>query len=374
MPQVQPPRSSSSTDTGLMFNCFCKWSELKPPNSIPLGNQACFHHTGPKRVRETVTSTMQGTTQYNATLMPLRGFKMTSARFDMLQENCFNRTFVFKSINFFSTHKQESDKEIKLYRRKNKTKQNLHRNVSVLCFRVSEKSDIMGDGKVRCLFSSSVAINIYKREIKSSLEALTLRGNNATRRERSFESFYSSPSNLHSASFVPSSTWRRLSLSLFPLAFFRSPPSFLPVQSTHTESLWMHHRPLQHWTQHKCDVVWGYMELLIWWWIGYVGKKRRPLQGREAGQWWESTTTETVAGEAKCTEEEWSSGGKVRATRRTPAAQHTCRQDDRDTPGSSSSPFDSVKAPQSRKCFVFHVFYPFQSAVLFNLKFKFITL
>lgn len=79
MPRVQPPRSSSGTDTGIMFNCFCKWSELKPPNSIPRGNQACFHHTGWKRVREPVTSTTLGTMQHVATLMPLTG--LTSAHF-----------------------------------------------------------------------------------------------------------------------------------------------------------------------------------------------------------------------------------------------------------------------------------------------------
>lgn len=142
MPQVQPPRSSGSTDTGLMFNCFCKWSELKPPNSIPLGNQACFHHTGLRRVRETVTSTMLGTMQYNATLMPVKGFKMTSAR-EVLRENRFNRIFVF----FFPHIEQASDKEIKLYRRKI-TKPSLDQ-FSSLC-RVN-----IGDSDFRFLFSLS---------------------------------------------------------------------------------------------------------------------------------------------------------------------------------------------------------------------------
>lgn len=95
MPRVQPPRSSSSTDTGIMFNCFCKWSELKPPNSIPQGNQACFHHTGRKRVREPVTSTTLGTMPHVATLIPLTG--LTSDHFVTCYKNRFNRIFLSMS-------------------------------------------------------------------------------------------------------------------------------------------------------------------------------------------------------------------------------------------------------------------------------------
>lgn len=118
MPRVQPPRSSSSTDTGIMFNCFCKWSELKPPNSIPRGNQACFHHTGRKRVREPVTSTTLGTTQHVATLMPLTG--LTSDHFVTGYKNRFNRIFLSmpQTTTIPTNTKHASGKETKLYSRK----------------------------------------------------------------------------------------------------------------------------------------------------------------------------------------------------------------------------------------------------------------
>lgn len=81
-------------------------------------------------MRETVTSTMLGTMQYNATLMPLRGFKMTSTRFVTCYRKIVLIGFLFLTPPFFSHIEQASDKEIKLYRRK---KQNLHWIISVLC-------------------------------------------------------------------------------------------------------------------------------------------------------------------------------------------------------------------------------------------------
>lgn len=152
----------------------------------------------------------------------------------MLQENRFNRIFVFKStisFLFFSHIEQAADKEIKLYRRK--TKQNLHFIILVLC----AGAVIVGDGNIWFLFSSSVQINIYKREIESSLKALTLRGNNATWHKQSFDSrFTAVHQTFFPTSFVPSSSWRRLSSSLFSSSFvffFLSPDGAFCQRSPH---------------------------------------------------------------------------------------------------------------------------------------------
>lgn len=83
------------------------------PNSIPLGNQACFHHTGLKTVREAVTSSMLGARRYDAT----KGLQNDLSSFsDVLQKISFNKIF------FFCPHTEQASDENKTIQKKENKK------------------------------------------------------------------------------------------------------------------------------------------------------------------------------------------------------------------------------------------------------------
>lgn len=109
-------------------------------------------------------------------------------------------------------------------------------------------------------------INIYKREIKSSLKTQTLRGNDAT-------SFYSSPSNVHSSIFC-SLCQTLLSVHLHCFLWVLKGPLTSAVQ-THCNSL---HQRTDHFNiEHNINVTLYAVYSLIRWHLG----------GKLHSLWWE---------------------------------------------------------------------------------------
>lgn len=248
------------------------------PNSIPLGNQACFHHTGLKTVREAVTSSVLGARRYDAT----KGLQNDLSSFsDVLQKISFNKIFFF-----LPTHRTS------IWWKQNYTEERKQKNSVLFCAGRSGNSVIIGDSNIR--FSMSVQIEIHKREIRSPIKALTLRENNATRHGQSLDSqFTAVHQTVFQASFVPSPSWCGLSSTLFSCGslFVSTEPS---ASAVHTFCTCPHDAQTTK-TEHNMyvgyrlgDEVMGRVSL--W-------EPASSPVGREAGQRQWSTTTATVAGE-----------------------------------------------------------------------------